>query len=165
MAVTISPESSRNVALSRPDTKLNALYDMNKNFYNAGGLLIKDKQLLVVKPIDRDAFLIPGGVIEQGEDPKEALVRGLQEELNLQLSQENLEEYGVHADSAIGFTDRTVHMHTYLIKNWEQQPLIYSDGEIESEFWLNSKNMDSVPIGNILKNSIIPKLIKDGLIE
>lgn len=149
----------------RPKTELIAHSIMSQDFYNAGGLLIKDKQLLVVKPIDRDAFLIPGGVIEQGEDPGKALVRELQEELNLQLSQENLEEYGVHADSAIGFTDRTVHMHTYLIKNWEQQPLIYSDGEIESEFWLNSKNMDSVPIGNILKNSIIPKLIKDGLIE
>lgn len=119
----------------------------------------------MVKPIDRDAYLIPGGVIDKGETPKQALLRELKEELNLTVKQEDLVDLGLVSDKAVGFSDRTVNMNIFLVKNWEDQSLEYSDGEIEHEFWLNSGNAHTVALGNLLKSSVIPLLIKEKLID
>ena len=51
----------------------------------ASGVLFFDNQerILVVKPIYRQDWLIPGGVVEEGESPRDACVREVREELGL----------------------------------------------------------------------------------
>ncbi|MGE8360452.1 NUDIX domain-containing protein [Pseudomonas sp.] len=53
----------------------------------AVGARIRDEQgrLLLVKPAYRDGWLIPGGVVDADESPRDGLLRELREELGLSL--------------------------------------------------------------------------------
>lgn len=53
-------------------------------------LLNPTQEILLVKPIYRDDWLLPGGVVEQQESPRSACQRELQEELGLTISVDRL---------------------------------------------------------------------------
>lgn len=50
-------------------------------------------QLLVVRTKGRDAFYLPGGKLEPGESPEQALIREIHEELRLRLHPPTLEHF------------------------------------------------------------------------
>ena len=54
----------------------------------ASGALIKNEQneILLVNPVYRDKWLIPGGTVEENESPKDACEREIKEELGLTIS-------------------------------------------------------------------------------
>lgn len=53
----------------------------------AGALLLNEQgDLLIVKPTYRDDWLVPGGVVEADESPREACVRELREEIGLTIA-------------------------------------------------------------------------------
>jgi 8-oxo-dGTP diphosphatase len=56
----------------------------------AAGVLLfnEEREFLLVQPTYKDTWEIPGGVVERNESPKDAVVREVQEELSLDLSQE-----------------------------------------------------------------------------
>lgn len=58
----------------------------------AVGALIRDQvgRLLVVKPIYREGWLLPGGVVDRDESPRSGLCRELREELGLILEPKQL---------------------------------------------------------------------------
>lgn len=67
---------------------------MDENYYKnlpkkrmaAGVLLFNERgELLVVKPNYRNSWLVPGGVVEEEESPREAVIREAREELGLEL--------------------------------------------------------------------------------
>lgn len=74
----------------------------------------KDGRILMVKPIYKPTWQFPGGGVEAGEDPGEALVRELQEELGLQLQQSQFR--------LVGTAFRREHDNLFLI--YEYQELI-----------------------------------------
>ena len=53
-----------------------------------------DDKILLVKPNYKNTWQFPGGGVEQQEEPKEALVRELLEELGLELAQDALRIVG-----------------------------------------------------------------------
>ncbi|WP_447592472.1 NUDIX hydrolase [Aquipseudomonas campi] len=57
-------------------------------------LLDNDGRLLLVRKRDTHAFMLPGGKLEAGESPREALHRELYEELDLRLEDASLNELG-----------------------------------------------------------------------
>jgi 8-oxo-dGTP diphosphatase len=54
----------------------------------AAGALIRNeaRELLIVKPCYRDPWLIPGGVVELDESPKEGCLREVKEEISLDIT-------------------------------------------------------------------------------
>ena len=67
------------------DTKLQSVYQRFANKSMAAGALFFDErsQILIVNPIYRDDWLIPGGMVEQYESPLQACTREVKEELGL----------------------------------------------------------------------------------
>ncbi len=53
----------------------------------ASGVVLFDPldRILIVKPTYKDAWLIPGGIVEENESPKEAAIRETEEEIGLVL--------------------------------------------------------------------------------
>jgi 8-oxo-dGTP pyrophosphatase MutT (NUDIX family) len=59
----------------------------------AGLLAIKNRKLLLAFSKNKQCFYLPGGKTNEGETAKKALCREIAEELNVQLSQTDLEYY------------------------------------------------------------------------
>ncbi|MGI8627184.1 MAG: aminotransferase class I/II-fold pyridoxal phosphate-dependent enzyme [Geodermatophilaceae bacterium] len=84
-----------------------------KNLESVGWLRIRDGRLLVVRTKGNDAFYLPGGKPEPGEDPVTALVREVDEELGLQLRGESLQEAFTVEDAAHGLPGQRVRMRCF----------------------------------------------------
>ncbi|HEY7349081.1 MAG TPA: NUDIX hydrolase [Ktedonobacterales bacterium] len=57
----------------------------------AGALFFNTSQkILIVKPVYRPFWLLPGGVVEDGESPRQACMREIKEELGLEIAVERL---------------------------------------------------------------------------
>jgi 8-oxo-dGTP diphosphatase len=72
------------------------------DIHKAAGIIIKDRKLLVERSKNKQFFIAPGGSIEEGETAPEALVRELKEEFDIDVAEEDLEEFGTFYDQAAG---------------------------------------------------------------
>ena len=99
------------------------------------GAIIKDGKLLLAKRIDINKWELPGGKVEDGEQPKDTIVRELEEELKLKGSIKNiLDSYSSFFDWN-GDSHLVVHV-TYLIEPNSDAVL---DKELHSELAWFSK--------------------------
>jgi len=63
--------------------------------HTAGLVVIKDRKVLLAYSSNKKAFYLPGGKIDAGETPVQALQREIEEELNLVIPSEEL-QYFMH---------------------------------------------------------------------
>ncbi len=132
------------------------------DIYKAAGVLIKDRKLLMVKSRKSDLFLSPGGKIETGETPEQALIRELQEEIGLAITLNDLEKLM----SAEALTDETpprrIKMEVFKVGSWWGEPV--PQAEIEALEWVNSSsNPDR--LGSAFAHTVIPFLKENNLID
>ena len=81
-----------------------------KTIHIAAAVMRDDKgRLLLVRKRGTVYFMQPGGKIEPGENARSALIRELREELNLELSQEELIPLGEFTDSAANEPGHLLH--------------------------------------------------------
>ena len=64
-----------------------SLYEhLPKKRMAAGALFLNERQeILIVKPAYREFWLLPGGVVEDGESPRQACMREIREELGVEV--------------------------------------------------------------------------------
>ncbi len=70
-------------------------------FHRVGMAVIDEKKLLMVRKKGSTYWQIPGGHIEEGETPVEALTRELREELQVAVDEQGLREVGEFRDRAV----------------------------------------------------------------
>ena len=80
---------------------------------SVGWICVRDRRLLVARTRGRDAFYLPGGKVEPGEDGHQALVREVREELGLALEPTSLREELVVEDMAHGLSGTRVRMRCF----------------------------------------------------
>lgn len=67
------------------------LASLPKKIMGAGCLFFdKEGKILIVKPIYRDTWNLPGGVVEANESPQRACIREVREEIGLKIKPERL---------------------------------------------------------------------------
>lgn len=121
---------------------------------------IVDRKLLAVRSRGRDAWYLPGGKREPGEDDTQALTREILEELGVALLAASLRHYAVVEDAAHGFVEPTrVRMACYF---GEQHGEPAPCAEIEALCWLGAA--DAAHCAPAARQ-VLQRLHADGLID
>ena len=134
-----------------------------EDIYKAGGIIIVDRKLLVERSAGKDYFIHPGGKIERGETAKQALIRELKEEFQIDVVEEDLELFDQNSAPAANSPEVDVHMDVFLVKKWQGE--VKPDSEVEEIRWLTSDVPKDIKIGSIMEHKTIPKLKAEGLID
>jgi 8-oxo-dGTP diphosphatase len=132
------------------------------DIHKAGGIIIRDRKLLLTRSKGKDFYVAPGGKLENNETPKQALARELTEEVMITVNESDLVEFGSFRAIAAGSDDKTLIMDVYTVNKWDG--MINPSSEIEEIRWVTSKT-DGIQIGSIFEHEIIPRLSSAGLID
>ena len=131
--------------------------------YKSGGIIIRDKKLLVERSIGKEFFIAPGGSIEDGETARQALARELFEEFSIITEEDDFEEFGTFSAMAVGRDNEEIVMDVFIVKSWRGEPVPSS--EVEEILWINSNIPDGAKVGSIFEHEVIPRLKKANLID
>ena len=135
----------------------------NKFIHKAAGIIIRDQKLLVERSKGKEFFVSPGGKLENGETPKQALVRELMEEFSIKTKEEDFQEFGTFEAAAAGRENTKVKMDVFIVKSWGGEPT--PNMEVEEIRWIESANPEGLKLGSIFEHDVIPKLKEKGLIK
>jgi mutator protein MutT len=134
----------------------------NYQIYKAAGIIIRDKKLLVERSEGKEFFISPGGSIEKGETPQQALVRELEEEFDIDVKPEDFKVFGTFYADAAGQEHLKMRMDVFIVESWQGEPTPSS--EVEEIAWITSKPPAGMKVGSIFEHDVIPKLKEKGLI-
>ncbi len=129
----------------------------------AGLLVIRNRRLLLAFSKNKQCFYLPGGKIDPGETPKEALCREIAEELNVQLSPGDTQYYTHITAPAFGEGNSTIMEQDCFLLTEEVTPVAAAEiGELRY-FTLAEylQEMNKAP-GAIM---ILEKLKADNLVD
>jgi 8-oxo-dGTP diphosphatase len=135
----------------------------NQDIHKASGIIIVDRKVLVERSRGKGYFIHPGGKIEYGETSKQALIRELREEFQVDVVEEDLKPFAKSSAPAANSPEVDVHMEVYIVEKWRGK--IKPDSEVEEIRWLTSKIPDDIKIGSIMEHETIPKLKAKNLID
>jgi len=131
------------------------------DIYKAGGILIKDRKVLVERSRGKITFMTPGGKVEPGETSTQALIRELMEEFQIKVVESDIEKFGTFSAPASGQEHRRIIMDVFLLRRWEGEPR--ADNEVDEVRWINSQTV--IEVGSIFEHEILPRLKAQNLIN
>lgn len=102
--------------------------------------------------------MMAGGKIEKGETPEQALIRELNEELNLVVIPEDIKLLGTHSTNAVNETNTIVTAHIYHIIIADTDITVSS--EIAEAKWLTKENYKETKLAHLLEEFSIPIWLK-----
>jgi mutator protein MutT len=133
------------------------------DIHKASGIIIRERKLLVERSFGKVFFIAPGGSIEAGETPKQALSRELTEEFKIVAEEDDFEEFGTFYAEAAGQEKKWLQSDVFIVKKWQGEPT--PDNEVEEIAWITSNNTGGLIIGSIFEHQVIPKLVEQNLID
>lgn len=133
------------------------------DIYKAAGIIIEDGKLLFTRAQGMEFFIDPGGKIEPGETAKQALVRELKEEIDIDVNESDLDFFGEYSAEAANHKGRTVHMQVFMVRKYTGT--IKASSEIEELRWLTSSVPSDIKVGSIFGGEVLPKLKAQGLVS
>lgn len=116
-------------------------------------LIAADGRTLLVRKRGTEAFMQPGGKIEAHEQPLQALVRELQEELGLVVDPAQASYLGQFAAPAANEPGFTVEAEVYLLPI---EQVVSPEAEIEEVLWLDPQQATSVLLAPLTRDLILP---------
>jgi 8-oxo-dGTP pyrophosphatase MutT (NUDIX family) len=130
--------------------------------HKAGGIILKDRRLLVTRSFGKDIFIAPGGKLEADETPELALRREMFEELTVTIVLDTLEHIGTFYAEAAGQAGVQLRMDVYIINDFEGE--LSPSSEVEELMWINTQTT-GVAIGSIFEHDVMPLLKQKDLID
>ncbi|NTB96549.1 NUDIX domain-containing protein [Agrobacterium tumefaciens] len=119
----------------------------------AAVLLNERRQMLVVRKRGTTQFMQPGGKIDPGETPEQALHRELAEEIGLTLPENAARYKGVFREEAANETGADVVAHTFIAR---LQTEVAPQAEIEEVRWLDLDRHPGVTIARLTETQMLP---------
>lgn len=135
------------------------------DIYKAAGLIIKDRRLLLSRNKGKDIFIAPGGKIETGETPIDALIRELKEEQGIAVKPGDLKLMGVYHAVAAGYEAEQLQLEmvVYFVETYAGN--VSPQAEIAENVWYDSSMAGTVKQGSIFEHEVIPQLLEQDLID
>lgn len=133
------------------------------DIYKAGGILIKERRILVEKSFGKDFYIAPGGKVNPGETAEAALTRELQEEFGIVVRPDDLELFGTFYSTAAGQESKIIRMDVFVVRHWAGEPR--ASGEVEDMRWIATTDLTVLPIGSIFAHQVLPRLKDHKLID
>lgn len=134
-----------------------------KQIHKAAGVIIKDHKLLLTRSKNQHIFVAPGGKLEIGETPPQALIRELQEELSIMVVEKDIAYLATNTAPAAYNPNLHLTMDTFVVSKFSGT--LTPSAEIAEMSWVNSSNTDQLQIGSIFRDHIIPLLIQKQMID
>jgi 8-oxo-dGTP pyrophosphatase MutT (NUDIX family) len=129
----------------------------HKSIHIAAALITNSDGLcLLVRKKGSSFFMQPGGKPEAGEQTEDALVRELQEELNVCVDKSSLVSMGRFVDTAINEPGHSLHADIFRITDFCGD--ISPAAEIEQILWLDPNQPATVAIAPLTKDQLLPLL-------
>ncbi|TQN63528.1 NUDIX domain-containing protein [Agrobacterium tumefaciens] len=119
----------------------------------AAVLLNERRQMLVVRKRGTTQFMQPGGKIDPGETPEQALHRELAEEIGLTLPENAARYEGVFREEAANETGADVVAHTFIAR---LQTEVAPQAEIEEVRWLDLDRHTGITIARLTETQMLP---------
>lgn len=120
----------------------------------AAALLIgADGRTLLVRKRGTQAFMQPGGKIDAGETPVNALTRELHEELGLLIEPEQAEFLGEFSASAANEPGFEVNCQLYRLDVAQD---VTPAAEIEEIMWVDAGDVNHLSLAPLTRDSILP---------
>lgn len=142
---------------------------MNKksfDIHKAAGIIVVERKLLVAREKGKEVFVSPGGSINTYEEPKDAVIRELMEEVSLVVKKDDIQDFGVFYAEAANDSGSFLKLEVFEVRKWEGDVKVNNEvGEIEEIFWLTSKIPEGMKVGSIFEHEVIPRLKRRGLID
>ncbi|MDT3718265.1 NUDIX domain-containing protein [Pseudomonas oryzihabitans] len=118
-------------------------------------LLNEHRQLLLVRKRGTTAFMQPGGKIDRGEQPLDALVRELHEELGLVVAQEAATFLGHYQAPAANEPGCTVDCALYRVEMQPGDRAIVA-AEIEEALWVSVAEAGAMELAPLTREVVLP---------
>ncbi|CAE6918038.1 NUDIX domain [Vibrio sp. B1REV9] len=131
--------------------------------HKSAGIIVKDGALLVLRSKGKDTSYAPGGKLDSGETPEQALCRELLEEVGIQITLNDLTLFGRFEAPAHDKVDVTLIMDVFFVNAYDGE--VVASNEIEECQWVDSSNVDNISISTIFRNNVFPLLVKQGLVN
>jgi 8-oxo-dGTP pyrophosphatase MutT (NUDIX family) len=112
-------------------------------------------RMLVVRKRGTAVFMQPGGKIDAGESPLEALVRELKEELGIGMAPGEANYLGRFSAPAAFEADTTVEADIFHV---EAPPGIEAGAEIEEIAWIDAEDQLGLALAELTRTRVIPLL-------
>lgn len=127
-----------------------------QNIHISAALITDENgRCLLVRKKGSTFFIQPGGKLEPGETAEEALVRELQEELNLSIRIESLNPLGRFTDIAINEPEHNLFADVFKIDFLPSTDVVPA-AEIEEVIWLRPEDAKTVELAPLTANQLIP---------
>ncbi|MBO0130691.1 MULTISPECIES: NUDIX hydrolase [Agrobacterium] len=119
----------------------------------AAVLLNERRQMLVVRKRGTTQFMQPGGKIDPGETPQQALHRELAEEIGLTLPDHAVRYEGVFREEAANEPGADVVAHAFIARLHTE---VLPQAEIEEVRWLDLDAKPDLPIARLTETRMLP---------
>ena len=130
--------------------------------HTAGLVVIKDKKLLLAYSNNKKAFYLPGGKLDKGESAGQALVREIEEELNIVLNEDRLHFYTHITAPAFGENNGIIMEQDCFMYELNETPA--PNAEIGALGYFDSRSYPLQPAQVPGVVMIIRQLKQDGLL-
>ncbi|MBS7817940.1 NUDIX domain-containing protein [Wohlfahrtiimonas chitiniclastica] len=125
-------------------------------FYIAAAMVIDHKdRLLLVRKRNTEKFMLPGGKIDGTESPLEALMRELQEEIDLTITPDDAHFLQTYDAKAANEPDHRIESNLFRI-TLPEGITITPQAEIEEIVWLNATDYPTLNFAPLVVERILP---------